>query len=397
MEAFVAAYDEADRLIKFNRNANQDEIDYRATILANCLVELDSDTTVDVESLSGEYYIGVSLWKYGMTSQSMANNAVDHTAILKVWDNSDGTKTGRLTLNFHPIKQYGLWGSLEDFYVYQGKNYTDSRNSLNMGVDEANGVIYRKEASYDNYYTFSSTDGTQTFEGVTDSTPDSRPGTIIIDLPYLGTSDDLRKYSVGMNVDLMGGYASTTLVLSWGDLKEKNVESSLTTDISNVVLLQGETQKVTAKVNGSTDTWTFSWADDGTNVAAIDQATGDSVTVTAVSSGATEEKTCSVTVTATNGQETLTKTISVTAAGKDAKAVTATVQATSETTTLSVSGDILVTNKDDIDITSDEITLEATTTGSVIDHLEVEFEAGSIHALAKRKKALQLNRMLGRL
>ena len=396
-EAFVAAYDEADRLIKFNRNANQDEIDYRATILANCLVELDSDTTVDVESLSGEYYIGVSLWKYGMTSQSMANNAVDHTAILKVWDNSDGTKTGRLTLNFHPIKQYGLWGSLEDFYVYQGKNYTDSRNSLNMGVDEANGVIYRKEASYDNYYTFSSTDGTQTFEGVTDSTPDSRPGTIIIDLPYLGTSDDLRKYSVGMNVDLMGGYASTTLVLSWGDLKEKNVESSLTTDISNVVLLQGETQKVTAKVNGSTDTWTFSWADDGTNVAAIDQATGDSVTVTAVSSGATEEKTCSVTVTATNGQETLTKTISVTAAGKDAKAVTATVQATSETTTLSVSGDILVTNKDDIDITSDEITLEATTTGSVIDHLEVEFEAGSIHALAQEEKSIAIESNVGTL
>lgn len=381
---FESAYELAKRLYDSNRNANQDEIDYRATALSSAMIELNAVSDIDPATMrDGTYEIQVGLWKSDMTTPSMSNGALDSTAILT---KANGQYT--LTMNFGPTYQYTVYGHLEDFYIYNGSDVNEGK--INMTNDKDNNShSTAKEAEYSNWYKGSSTDDSQIFSK--DVLKEDRetaeydlPGTVTVTLPYIGTSNDKRSYWVGMTVDAMGGYASAILMLSWGTLEEVSTQSTLNISHENLDLLKSEEFKVTAEVLNETG-WDFNWSSDKENIATVTGGENGEATIKA---GSTED-TATITVTASkDGQEALTRDIIVKVKPGTTK-MEGSVTTSGDTAEVTISGDAVVTSSETVSIEVDRIVIDATTSNpNSVDSADISVSKASMQALDVENKTV---------
>ena len=385
--AFTSAYELAKRLYDSNRNANQDEIDYRAAALSKAMIDLTASTDIDPTTMGdGYYYINVGLWKSDMTTPSMSNGALDSTALL--------LKTGseyKLSLNFGPTYQYTVYGHLLDFFIYNGEDVNEAKVNMQRDTEDGKNASLATEASYSNWYAGSSTSAQKTLasevlgEDIRTDTY-NLPGTVTVTLPYIGTTDDLRSYWVGMNVDAMGGYASAILMLSWGTLEavpEGEIEDALYLSSTSVdISLHADgirTAEVTANVLGSSG-WTISCEEqieDGQTAAGIATAsvTGNTITFTAVKEG-----TSTFVVTASkDGAEPLTKEITVTVTNDAPFA--SDVSVSGSTARIDISGASLSGADDTITSTSNRISIDVISGTSNVSQAVITIEADTMTAL----------------
>ena len=384
---FTNAYDLAKRLYDSNRNANQDEIDYRAATLSKAMIDLTASADIDPTTMEdGYYYIDIGLWKSNMTTPSMANGALDSTAIL-LKAGSEYT----LSLNFGPTYQYTVYGHLLDFFIYNGEDVNEAKVNMQRDTEDGKDTSLATEASYSNWYAGSSTSAQKTLasevlgEDIRTDTY-NLPGTVTVTLPYIGTTDDLRSYWVGMNVDAMGGYASAILMLSWGTLEavpESEIEDALylsSTSVNLSLYADGvRTAEVTANVLGSSG-WTISCdekIEDGQTAAGVATAsvTGNTITFTAVKEG-----TSTFVVTASkDGADPLTKEITVTVTNDAPFA--ADVNVSGSTARVDISGASLSGANEGITSTSSRITIDATSSNSQVSQAVITIDANTMTAL----------------
>ena len=385
--AFTSAYELAKRLYDSNRNANQDEIDYRAAALSKAMIDLTASTDIDPSTMvDGYYYINAGLWKSDMTTPSMSNGALDSTALL--------LKTGseyKLSLNFGPTYQYTVYGHLLDFFIYNGEDVNEAKVNMQRDTEDGKDTNLATEASYSNWYAGSSTSAQKTLasevlgEDIRTDTY-NLPGTVTVTLPYIGTTDDLRSYWVGMNVDAMGGYASAILMLSWGTLEavpESEIENTLYLSSTSVDLsLHADgirTAEVTANVLGSSG-WTISCEEqieDGQTAAGVATASvaGNTITFTAVKEG-----TSTFAVTASkDGADPLTKEITVTVTNDAPFA--ADVNVSGSTARIDISGASLSGANEGVTSTSSRITIDATSSNSQVSQAVITIDANTMTAL----------------
>ena len=74
--------------------------------------------------------------------------------------------------------------------MYQGKNLSEAYNYMQMGEEAADAQGGRKEATYDEN---DSMIFRKDIDGVDEKSEEyNLPGTVKVDLPYLGTTDELR-------------------------------------------------------------------------------------------------------------------------------------------------------------------------------------------------------------
>lgn len=385
--AFTSAYELAKRLYDSNRNANQDEIDYRAAALSKAMIDLNASTDIVPSTMAdGYYYIDVGLWKSDMTTPSMSNGALDSTAIL-----SKAGSEYTLSLNFGPTYQYTVYGHLLDFFIYNGEDVNEAKVNMQRDTEDGKDTSLATEASYSNWYAGSSTSAQKTLASEVlgeDIRTDkyNLPGTVTVTLPYIGTTDDLRSYWVGMNVDAMGGYASAILMLSWGTLEavpESEIEDALylsSTSVNLSLYADGvRTAEVTANVLGSSG-WTISCdekIEDGQTAAGVATAsvTGNTITFTAVKEG-----TSTFVVTASkDGADPLTKEITVTVTNDAPFA--ADVNVSGSTARVDISGASLSGANEGITSTSSRITIDATSSNSQVSQAVITIDANTMTAL----------------
>lgn len=375
--AFATAYDAA-VAVKSNTNANQMEIDYRTANLSAAYLALQAAAELDVNNLAdGTYKIDVGMWKSDMSTPSMSGGAVDPTATLTI---DDGKAS--LELTFGPTYQYMVYGHLMDFFMYQGENLSEAYNYMRMTNEEADAQGGRKEATYANWYKGSSTDNSMTFrkdvEGIDEYSEEyNLPSTVKVDLPYIGTNDELRAYWVGMTVDAMGGYASAILMLNWSSLEAVNVEPTLSLSAYELSMMVGEEQTVTATLKGEiSEGYTVTkWESSNPSVATVD----NNGKITAKGEG-----TATITVTATkSGEKDLTKTIAVTVAPAGSEAVKVEkVEVSGSTETATLTGNFLTSGSTDgITVNGNTITVDAKADASGITASKVVIPQETAKAL----------------
>jgi hypothetical protein len=374
---FVTEYEAASQCL-VNKNANQMEIDYRAKKLSEAGNALESASQIDIDSLpDGNYKIQVAMWKGTLSGYSMANDAMSPTAYLNL-DRSSGKLEGTLTLTFHPAYQYLVYGHLEDFYVYQGTDSNDAfpGTQLDESVADAQGL--RKEAEYRDWYKGVNADQVFAKENGADEKSDEYPlpGTVIAELPYLGTSDELRSYWVGMNVDAMGGFAKALLRLSWSTIEPVGEQKdTLSVDTSPIRLIANGEQEITAKVLGSSG-WTLNWnVKEGSDVVSISE-TEESVTVKGLKMG--EAK---IEVSASKGDETLpAQTIIVTIVPGTTE-LKPTVNVSGTKASIQITGDAVTTNQSQVEVSDDRITISVKNESKNVDEAVVEISGDACSAL----------------
>lgn len=382
---FNTIYQVCVRLYQENRNANQVEINYWNQKLSDAILALEKETSIDVSNLAnGTYYVDVSFWKLSLAGYSMSNGAImDTESERTTLTIKDGEAT--LKLYFGPLLQYGLWGHLESFYIYQGENVTEARSYIDH---ESNDGV-RKEARYSKWYKGSTT-SESVVTAISAGLPDEKtveyslPGVVEFELPYLGEADELRQYVIGMDVDAMGTYANALMIISWGTLEPtEDVEDTLSLSKTEVGLSLHEdgspTDEVTATVLGSSG-WTISCEErieDGQTAAGIATAsvTGNTITFTAVKEG-----TSTFVVTASkDGADPLTKEITVTVTNDAPFA--ADVNVSGSTAKVDISGASLSGTDDIITSTSSRITIDATSSNSQVSQAVITIDANTMKAL----------------
>ena len=374
---FTTAYDAA-VAVKENANANQMEINYRTKNLSAAYLALQAAAELDVNNLAdGTYKIDVGMWKADMSTPSMSGGAVDPTAILTIKDGK-----ASLELTFGPTYQYMLYGHLMDFFMYQGDNRNDAYNYMAMGEEAADAQGGRKEATYANWYKGSTENDSMTFrkdvDGIDEYSEEyNLPHTVRIDLPYLGTNDDLRAYWVGMTVDAMGGYAAAILMLNWSSLEEVDVQPTLSVSVNELSMMTGEEQTVTATLKGEiSEGYTVTkWESSNPSVATVD----NNGKITAKGEG-----TATITVTATkSGEKDLTKTIAVTVAPEGSESVKVEkVETSGNTETATLTGNFLTSGSTDgITVNGNTITVNAKSTGSNITSSKIVIPQETAKAL----------------
>lgn len=384
---FTAAYDAA-VAVKENANANQMEINYRTKNLSAAYLALQAAADLDVNNLAdGTYKIGVGMWKSDMTTPSMSGGAVDPTAILTIKDGK-----ASLELTFGPTYQYTVYGHLMDFFMYQGENRSEAYNYMKMGEEAADAQGGRKEATYANWYKGNSTSDSMIFrkdiDGIDEYSEEyNLPHTVRIDLPYLGTNDDLRAYWVGMTVDAMGGYAAAILMLNWSSLEEVDVQPTLSVSAEELSMMVGEEQTVTATLKGEvSEGYTVTkWESSNSSVATVDS----NGKITAKGEG-----TATITVTATkSGEKDLTKTIAVTVAPEGSESVKVEkVDVSGNTETATLTGNFLTSGSTDgITVNGNTITVDAKADASGITSSKVVIPQETAKALLGKTVVVETN------
>ena len=397
-QAFSNAY-EAAQSVKTNANANQMEIDYRASELTRAMQVLDNMTDLDVTNLAdGTYSMEIELYKTSLTGPSMASGALNGVALLEV-------KDGKITmnLNFKPTFTSGLWGHLLQFWVYDGT--TPAQAETNSLAGENGNAT---EASYSNYYAHvGESSGTDEIEyrleeegadGYSEDYP--YPGTVTFEMPYVGSDSEYSTLYCRVGVDAMreiadegiSGDANVLAMLKWSTLTEMDVEPTLRLSTDNVSMLIGTNETVTANLIGAEGYEITSWESSDDTVATADTAENGTAVINAVGEGS-----CIVTVTASNGTEKLTGEIAVTVAPSGSWAVkvdSVTFDVDSATADIVLSGDVLVTNNEEKDRVSTNISsvlvngiLEEN--GANVERVTVTIPSVTAQALADRNTMVQ--------
>ena len=397
-QAFSNAY-EAAQSVKTNANANQMEIDYRASELTRAMQVLDNMTDLDVTNLAdGTYSMEIELYKTSLTGPSMASGALNGAALLEV-------KDGKITmnLNFKPTFTSGLWGHLLQFWVYDGA--TPAQAETNSLAGENGNAT---EASYSNYYAHvGESSGTDEIEyrleeegadGYSEDYP--YPGTVTFEMPYVGSDSEYSTLYCRVGVDAMreiadegiSGDANVLAMLKWSTLTEMDVEPTLRLSTDNVAMLIGTNETVTANLISAEGYEITSWESSDDTVAAADTAETGTAVINAVGEGS-----CIVTVTASNGTEELTGEIAVTVAPSGSRAVkvdSVTFDADSATADITLSGDVLVTNNKEEDRVSTNISsvlvngiLEEN--GANVERVTVTIPSVAAQALSDRNTTIQ--------
>ncbi len=336
-KAFMEAYNAAVALKK-NENANQMEIDLRARNLSAALNALTSSTAYNLDALAdGKYSVEASFYKTTMAGPSMAAGAVNGAATLIVDHNSKSNENPlgmKLELHFKPTFTSGLWGHLLQLWLYNGSNPGEAKANSNTGDVTTKAV----EATYKDFYAHDESNNTVTKNP--DAEKDSAttgypyPGTVTINMPYVGNSSDYSTLYCKVGVDAMRGLnggtgkdANVLVIMKWSTLKELDVKPTLTVDTDEVSLIApgssssgsgaNSTKTFTATLRGANN-YKLSASSDNTSIATVDSADADGkFTIEAKSAGDT-----TITVTGTkNGSEPLTQTIKVHVASADKKAL----------------------------------------------------------------------------
>lgn len=397
---FNEVYAVAKRLYEKNRNANQSEINYWNTQLGDAILALQRETSVDVKNLAdGTYYVDANFWKLSLAGYSMSNGAIvnegeDRTTITV----KDGKAT--MKLHFGPLLQYGLWGHLESFYIYQGDNVTTARSYIDR--EDEDGV--RKEAQYSKWYKGSSASSgvtTAVSQGLSDekTAEYNLPGVVEFELPYLGESDDMRQYVIGMDVDAMGTYVNALMIISWGTLQPAGeLEDTLSVSETEVDLSLHEngtrSAEVTANVIGSSG-WSISCTEkaeeDGTLAGAAEaKLDGNTITFTAKKVGTSTF----VVKAEKDGAEALTKEIKVVVS--DEAPVTPKPAVQGDKVETAISGTSLIGTTDKVVVTDKKVTIDAAAPGSSkVTEAEVTMEAASVAALKEAKKSVEIKTNVG--
>ena len=370
-DAFANAYENAIPILS-NRNANQNEINYFATQIGTTQAEMiaNAESGVDISDLpDGDYTVDIEMWNATFTGLSMSNGAVKTSARLEIKNG-----VGTLTVDFQPIMQLGYWGSLIQFWVFDGDSPSAAKENINKGS-----AGDKTEMSYPSYQYVDFTQGTVTaIEGSPEEMPtlenEIRPAAVTIPLPYMGNSGDRNKIYCYLGVDMMRslgvGDQPAILYIKYSTLEAVSVQATLSVDADEMSLLKAGTQSIGAKVAGDTG-WTLSYQSGDTGIATVN----DSGTVTAVAQGET-----TVTVTATKeGRDALTKTVNVKVAADGATAVEPEISGD----TITISGDTIVTNSDAVDV-ADAIVIDAS--GSSSSGVTISFAPDTVAALRNSGK-----------
>ena len=378
-DTFVAAYNSALPILE-NANANQNEIDYFATQLGRAQAEMISDAehSLDLDNLAdGSYTVNVEVYNATFSQLSMANGAVSSQAELTVKDG-----VGTITLTLKPIIQIGRWGSLMQFWTYNGDTPEQAQQNSNLHSGD---LSYMTEATYTRWQRVDLNTGNITeVDGTPSERPtlenDIRPAEVSIKLPYIGNSGDKNKIQCYVGVDMMrslGGVGDQPCILyiKYSTLKAVDVDATLSTQESNMTLLQQANQNIGATVTGDSG-WTISYESSNSSVATVD-TTG---TVTAVGEG-----TCTITVSAAkDGADPLSsKTVEVTVAKAGATAL----QPVANGNQVTISGDTVVTNLEDVDVSDNRIVIDTETSSNQVS---ISMAAESVNALAASGKELTI-------
>ena len=366
------------------KSANQNEIDYREAELGAALTALEQGMTQEeFDNLpDGTYSIEVDMYKAGTSVLSMANDAIEHTAVLTLQDG-----TGTLEMKFHPMPRVGLMGHLEKIWIYQGDTPEQAKvNSYNH--------IQRVEGAYSNYYY-------DTMDASDNMTPEDYaaayaagntaykpylPGKVKFSMPYLITTGDGNRIYARVLVDAMGDVDQDVIVyLKYSTLKPIETEATLSLNTNNVSLIEGNaiaaSQTVKAKLKKA-DGYSLRWETSDSGVANVTPGVDSTAVISGVGAG-----TCTVTVTASKaGEYDLVKTIDVTVAAGTAEPVKVEGVTTNDGTSMvTLSGNALVTAGQDenhVDVSSSDIIINASSGETNITAATVQIPAGVASVLS---------------
>lgn len=401
--AFADAYNAAVRVRDDNRNANQNEINYRAKNLAQAMLSLKSYTDIDPNKLAdGVYDIEIAAYKYDMSGASMASRAFKSNAIINVENG-----VAKLSVDLQPMYALSTWGRLLHLWTFQGStpeemeaNWNDYQNSYayNEALDK------RIEATYSNWYahTGEQSNTADVTTAISQNKEDEKsndypyPGTATIILPYRGITLEESTLYCRVDVDAMAfgatyegaGHANLLLVLSWGTLTPKEDTIKDTLYLSKTALTLGTnatSDPIEVEVlNGTGYTLTVSPTADDSSALATATLTDGTLTIT------TRETTGNQTITVTatkEGAETLTKTIAVKVTnGKDISAATTT---NGTTATATLSGDELIKGGDNVDAAGSTVTVNAKSESASITTAQVVIPPTVATALEGKTLALE--------
>ena len=361
---FVRAYTLANRLIESNKNANQMEINFRGEALSDSILALEVAANLDINALSdGTYTIQAVLWKSTLNALSMSNGALDPTATLTL-KTVDGERTATLALNFGPTFQYLTYGHLEDFYIYTGTDANEVKPYAYASAAEADAANRRELAKPSNWYKDSG-NGVKVL-ATEENQPDEQkdpylyPGTVEFQLPYWGTSDALRSYWVGMNVDAMGGYASAILMLSWSTLQlQKSDGDALSvpsTEVTISLRSDTKTSELPISVLGSGEyTLSASSSDETVAKATIEN---NMLKIEGLKEGTAK---VTISAVATNDENTALESVTIDVTVSDAETIKATTSADGDTAKTEMTGEVLVSSEEDnVEASNKNVTVDAT-------------------------------------
>lgn len=366
-EPFVTAYENA-LIVKNNKNANQNEIDFFLVKLATAKKNLDEslESELDVYNLAdGTYEIDVYMWKTLVGDLSMADSTIERTAILTVKDGE-----ANLTLEFHPMFASLTWGALEQFWVYNGESFEETRTNALTHSGES---TYMTAASYDDYYTYNAVTGEITATGT-----GTNPGTVSIPLRYTGDKGNDNKVYCRVSVDAMNdlgvGEQNVILSLQYSTLKAVDVQPTLSVSADELSMMAGSEQTVTATLKGADGYAVTKWESSNPSVATVENGT-----IKAVSAG-----TATITVTASNGTDSISETIAVTVAPEGSEAVKVEkVETSGNTETATLSGSFLTSSgAEGIAVNGNTVTIDAKSDGSNITSSKVVIPQETAQALA---------------
>ena len=378
---FAKAYEAALPILN-NKNANQNEIDYFTDALGKAQAEMiaDAESGINLENLAdGVYKVNVEMWNYAFTHLSMANGAVNGNAQFVVKDGK-----GPITLEFKPIQQLGYWGSLMQYWVYDGDTPEEAQHiSSTHGGD----LEYLTEAEYPAYHVVDFNSGVTTpIQGKPAEMPslsnEIRPASAQIQLPYIGNTGDENKIYCYVGVDMMRsedgsgvGDQPVILYIKYSTLEAVDVQPTLSLSAYELSMMVGEKETVTATLKGADGYAVTKWESSNPSVAAVDNGQ-----ITAVGEGK-----ATITVTATkDGAESLTKTITVTVAPEGSEAVKVEkVDVSGNTETAILTGNFLTSGgADGIAVNGNTVTIDAKSDGSNITSSKVVIPQETAQALA---------------
>ena len=370
---FANAYQSALPIFE-NKNANQNEIDYFTNQLgiAQTTMLAAAETAIDLNALAdGAYTVSVEMKNASFSGASMSNGAIMSEADLNVVNGE-----AYLTVHFKPIMQLGYWGSLIQFWVYDGDTPEAARRSMSGGSQGS-----MTEMVYPSYQIVNFTTGEVTpIEGTPTETPNPnneiRPTAVTIKLPYIGNANDLNKIFCCLGVDIMRsigvGDQPVILYIKYSTLQAKEIQATLSVDTAPVTLAPNSTQTVEAKVVGSSG-WTLNWSSDNPEIAAVTAVIGGAQ-IKGIAAGTTSIRVSAV----KDGENLDEKVIPVTV--KAGTPISASVAVSGSMATAVVNGNILTTDQNSVDVGSSTITINAGS-GNGAKETNVVFSAETLAAL----------------
>ena len=314
----------------------------------------------------------------------MAAGAFYPTATLVIKDGA-----AYISISVHPMSMMGVWGRLLDFWTFDGSTPAEAKeywnnNDLAMRVqaDLSNWYAHTGEKDNNSSVTFAKDMGLDDVK----SGDYPYPGVMTVKLPYLGTSTEESTMYARVYVDAMGEEQNLLILLAWSTLKEVDVHPTLTVTPSELTMLPGEKQTVTAALKGSVyEGYTVSkWESDNDSVATVNNGE-----ITAVGAG-----TCTITVTATKaGAEDLVKTIKVTVVPEGSTAVDVqNVTSSGYGESAELSGNALLTGGSDrVTVDGNTVTFNAKSEGTGITSSKVVIDAETAKALEGKTAVIQTN------